>query len=90
MKIIAVKPIEKKHARFINASTLVMFHAIDYDNGVRTKLVFSGGTYEVEGDHTKKISEFMSTDENCGLLELNKCEEIKHSYWEKKGENEDA
>ena len=72
MKIIKAKQLGQSRIAYINADRIDSFHSVyDNDNEVKsTKIYIGQGKCEIEGDKTLQIAQFMSTDDNCGFLDL--------------------
>ena len=84
MKIIVAKRSGLNEVAYINASRINSFHVVSnpYDGRIETKIYFTEGKCEIEGDRTVEIAEFMSAESDCGLLDLTK-NFSKKRYWEK-------
>ena len=72
MKIIKAKQLGQSRIAYINADRIDSFHSVyDNINDVKsTKIYIGQGKCEIEGDKTLQIAQFMSTDDNCGFLDL--------------------
>ena len=83
MKIIIAKRSGKDKVAYINANKINSFLAdVNPNNGeMETKIYFSEGKCEIEGDQTQRIFHFMLSEEDSGFLDLVNGE--KKSYWNK-------
>ena len=84
MKIIIAKKCGTDEPVYINASTISSFHRIVNadDKSVRTKIYFSDGKCEVDGDVTKKLCQFMAKEEDSGFYDTTEVKSGK-TYWNK-------
>ena len=83
MKIIIAKRIGKERPAYINANKVNSFLAdVNADGELITKIYFSEGKCEIEGDHTKKIMNFLMSDDDSGSLNL--LFDNNGSYWSKR------
>ena len=72
MKIIIAKRSGLNEVAYINASRINSFLAQtnQYDGRSETRIFFSEGKCEIEGDRTAEIAEFMACEADCGVLDL--------------------
>ncbi len=72
MKIVIAKRSGLDTVVYINASRINSFHACEnpYDGRQETKIYFTEGKCEIEGDKTQDLCWFMSADNDSGILDL--------------------
>ena len=83
MKIIVAKRSGLDGVAYINANKINSFLAEEnkYDKRVETRIYFSEGKCEIEGDQTDRILNFMVSDDDSGVLDLTNGQ--KKSWWNK-------
>ena len=75
MKIIKAKQSSGDKVAYINANRIDSFYSARADERVITKIYFGDHKCEIEGDRTIEIARFMSSDDDCGLLNLTEDED---------------
>ena len=91
MKIIIAKRSGLDRIAYINANKINSFLAEEnkYSGNVETRIYFSEGRCEIEGDRTQELLAFMLSDEDTGVLDLTELNNGKSSYWDKRKEKND-
>ena len=85
MKLIVAKRSGLDEIAYINASRINSFHVTKnpYDGRIETKIYFTEGKCEIEGDMTYRIACFMSDEGDSGVLDLVSNID-KRGYWDRK------
>ena len=86
MKLIIAKRSGLEEIAYINANRINSFLCSknQYDGRMETKIYFSEGKCEIEGDHTYDIACFMSDEAESGVLDLvHGIDKRTNSYWDK-------